>query len=524
MSATTSFKAPGSRPVVLCIMDGWGINPRREGNAVLLAATPNLDRLYARYPTSQLQASGEAVGVMEGQMGDSNIGHLNLGAGRVVYQDLVRISRAIRTRDFYENQAIRAAMRHARDKGTRLHLMGLVSPGGVHSHSAHLYALLELAKDLDLRPDQVFIHAFLDGRDVPPSSARAYLAELEAKCGEFGVGRIATVSGRYYAMDRDKRWDRVEKAYRAMVEGEGLTARSADEAVEVAYGRGETDEFVVPTVLQDADGGPVATIRPDDAVIFFNFRFDRARELTYAFTRDDFAGFPRAPLPGLFFVCLTRYDETVHAPVAFPPQELTNTLGEHLGKLGKRQLRTAETEKYAHVTFFFNGGVEEPSPGEDRKLVPSPRVATYDLQPEMSAYPVADGVVAAVESGTYDLIVVNFANGDMVGHTGVLEAAIKACEAVDACVGRVADAVVRAGGAMLLTADHGNCEQMIDYETGEPWTAHTLNPVPVCLIDEARRAFRLREGILADVAPTLLELMGLPVPGEMTGQSLLVAP
>jgi 2,3-bisphosphoglycerate-independent phosphoglycerate mutase len=502
-------------------MDGWGINPRREGNAVALAATPHLDRLYERYPTSRLWASGEAVGVMAGQMGDSNIGHLNLGAGRIVYQDLVRISRSIRTRDFGQNPVIQAAMRHARDKGTRLHLLGLVSPGGVHSHSSHLYALLEMAKAIGLT--QVFVHCFLDGRDVAPSSAREYVAELEAKCREYGVGRIATVSGRYYAMDRDQRWDRVEQAYRAMVHGEGRTARTADEAVEVAYGRGETDEFVVPTVLQDENGGPVATIQPNDAAIFFNFRFDRARELTYAFVREDFDAFPRVALPGLFFVCLTRYDETVQTPVAFPPQGLANTLGEYLGRLGKRQLRTAETEKYAHVTFFFNGGVEEPNPGEDRKLVPSPRVATYDLQPEMSAYPVADGVVAAVNGGDYDLIVVNFANGDMVGHTGVLAAAVEACEAVDACVGRVAEAVAQVGGELLLTADHGNCEQMIDYETGEPWTAHTLNPVPVCLASEEHRGAKLRSGILADVAPTLLDLMGLPVPPEMTGESLLRA-
>lgn len=502
-------------------MDGWGINPRREGNAVALARTPRLDELYSRYPLSRLEASGEAVGVMDGQMGDSNIGHLNLGAGRIVFQDLVRISRSIRSRDFFANPVIQAAMRHARDKGTRLHLMGLVSPGGVHSHSAHLYALLEMAKEFGLA--EVYLHCFLDGRDVPPSSAHEYLAELEAKCREYGVGRIATVSGRYYAMDRDKRWDRVEKAYRAMVHGEGLPARTSDEAVKVAYGRGETDEFVVPTVLQDQDGGPVATIRPNDAVIFFNFRFDRARELTYAFVREDFDAFPRAELPGLFFVCLTRYDETVQAPVAFPPQELTLTLGDYLGRLGKRQFRTAETEKYAHVTFFFNGGVEEPNPGEERRLVPSPKVATYDLQPEMSSAAVADGVVEAVRSGKYDFVVVNFANGDMVGHTGVLEAAVKACEAVDTAVGRVADAVKAAGGAMLLTADHGNCEQMVDYETGEPWTAHTLNPVPVCLIDESRRTVRLREGILADVAPTLLELMELPVPSEMTGKSLISA-
>lgn len=517
MSPESSLRIP--RPVVLCIMDGWGLNPRREGNAVALASTPNLEELYARYPTSRLLASGEAVGVMEGQMGDSNIGHLNLGAGRIVYQDLVRITRSIRSRDFFANPAIQSAMRHARDKGTRLHLMGLVSPGGVHSHSAHLYALLEEAKELGVA--NVFIHCFLDGRDVLPASAREYIAELEAKCKEYGVGQIATVIGRYFAMDRDKRWDRVEKAYRAMVYGEGAKARTADEAVTVAYGRGETDEFVIPTVLQDADGGPLATIRPNDAVIFFNFRFDRARELTYAFVREEFDGFPRAELPGLCFVCLTRYDETVQAPVAFPPQELRNTLGEYLGRLGKKQLRTAETEKYAHVTFFFNGGEEEPNPGEERKLVPSPRIATYDLQPEMSAPQVAQGVVEAVRNGDYDSIVVNFANGDMVGHTGNLEAAVKACEAVDTAVGKVAAAVRTAGGALLLTADHGNCEQMLDYETGEPWTAHTLNPVPVCLADEEWRGAKLREGILADVAPTVLDLLGLPVPPEMTGRSLL---
>lgn len=521
MSGDSPAAGRKPRPLVLCILDGWGVSSRREGNAVALASTPHLDELYARYPTSQLLASGEAVGVMEGQMGDSNIGHLNLGAGRVVYQDLVRISRSIRTRDFFTNPAIQAAMRHARDKGTRLHLMGLLSPGGVHSHTDHLYALLEMARDMEVR--QVYLHCFLDGRDVPPASAREYLAELEARCRAYGVGRIATLSGRYYAMDRDKRWDRVEKAYRAMVHGEGRVARTSDEAVEVAYGQGETDEFVVPTVLQDENGGPVATIRPNDAAIFFNFRFDRARELTYAFVREDFDAFPRADLPGLFFVCLTRYDETVQAPVAFPPQELRQTLGEYLGGLGKRQLRTAETEKYAHVTFFFNGGSEEPNPGEDRKLVPSPRVATYDLQPEMSAPQVAEGVAGALLGGAYDLIVVNFANGDMVGHTGNLEAAVRACETVDACVGRVVKALRSVGGAMLLTADHGNCEQMIDYETGEPWTAHTLNPVPVCLVDDARRDVRLKEGKLGDVAPTLLEIMGLAVPPEMTGESLIAA-
>lgn len=506
-------------PVALIILDWWGINPRTEGNAVKTARTPNLDRFFANYPSARLESSGEAVGVMEGQMGDSNVGHLNIGAGRIVYQDLVRLNREVREKKFFDNPSIRAAMTHARDKGTALHLMGLLSPGGVHSHSAHLYALLEVAKKLELK--QVYVHAFLDGRDVPPSSAKEYVAGLEGKFKELGIGRLASISGRYYAMDRDKRWDRVEKSYRALVYGEGQKAESGLEAVEASYGKGKTDEFVVPTVIVDAGGQPVGKIEPNDAVIFFNFRFDRARELTWAFVEENFTAFARKPLPGLYFMCMTRYDETIKAPVAYPPQELKNTLGEVLAKNGLRQLRIAETEKYAHVTFFFNGGEETPFPGEERILIPSPKVATYDLKPEMSAYEVTDAVLEKIRQRAVDCIILNYANLDMVGHTGVMEAAVKAVEAVDTCVGKVVDAILAAGGVALLTADHGNVEQMIDYETGEPYTAHTLNPVPVVLVGYPEKV-RLRSGILADVSPTLLEVMGIPQPEEMTGHSLIV--
>lgn len=510
-----------NRPPItaLIILDGWGINPRREGNAVALARTPNLDRLFATCPHARLEASGEAVGVMAGQMGDSNIGHLNLGAGRIVYQDLVRISRAIQTRDFFKNPVILQAMTSARDKGTALHLLGLVSPGGVHSHSEHLYALLRMAKEVGVR--RVFVHAFLDGRDVPPTSAKEYIQELLDKMKEYGLGQVATISGRYYAMDRDNRWDRVEKAYNAIVRGKGLVASSPLEAVEVAYARGETDEFVVPTVVVDEAKRPIGTVRPGDSVVFFNFRYDRARELTRAFIEEGFDRFPVEKLPGLVFVCMTRYDETFQVPVAFPPQEMANVCGEVLSRHGLRQFRVAETEKYAHVTFFFNGGLEEPFPGEERKLIPSPRVATYDLKPEMSAYEVAETAVEAVTSGQYQALIMNFANLDMVGHTGILEAAIKAVEAVDDCVGRVVEAIRRQGGVALVTADHGNAEQMVDYETGEPHTAHTTNPVPVILVD-GPAGVKLRDGILADVAPTLLEVMGIPQPAEMTGRSLLM--
>lgn len=506
-------------PVCLMILDGFGINPRTEGNAVAAAKKPNLDRLFAQYPHAQLEASGEAVGLMAGQMGDSNVGHLNIGAGRIVYQDVARISKAVREGDFQKNKWIRLAMDTARDKGTVLHLMGLVSPGGVHSHSAHLYALLELAKERGVQ--NVRVHAFLDGRDVPPSSAKEYIEELEAKIQELGIGKIASVSGRYYAMDRDKRWDRTEKAYRALVLGEGRTARSALEAVEVAYSGGETDEFVIPTVIVDENGLPVGRIKDDDAVIFFNFRADRARQLTRSFVDEDFDGFERPEHPNVTFVCLTRYDETIKAPYAFPPQDLRNTLGEVVSKHGLKQLRIAETEKYAHVTFFFSGGEEKLFPGEERKLIPSPKVATYDLKPEMSALEIAEEAARLIQSREFDLIVLNFANCDMVGHTGIMEAAIKAVEAVDTGVGKVVEAMQSIGGYVLLTADHGNSEQMIDYETGEPHTAHTTNPVPVLLVSDLE-GVTLRDGILADLAPTVLELLEIEQPEEMTGKSLLI--
>ncbi|HHV94660.1 MAG TPA: 2,3-bisphosphoglycerate-independent phosphoglycerate mutase [Firmicutes bacterium] len=510
--------AKAKHPVCLLILDGFGINERKEGNAVHLARKPHLDAIFAKYPNNRLLASGEAVGLMEGQMGDSNVGHLNIGAGRIVYQDVARISKAVREGEFQKNGWLRKAMIEARDKGTALHLMGLLSPGGVHSHSHHLYALLDMAADFGLK--QVYVHAFLDGRDVPPASAHEYMAELENKLQQVGVGRVATVSGRYYAMDRDRRWDRTEKAYDAMVLGEGRRAGSGSEAVRAAYDQGETDEFVVPTVVVDGDGSPVATINDGDSVIFFNFRADRARQITSALTQDDFSGFQRRKYPRITFVSMTRYDETFTVPYAFPPQDLKNTLGEVVSKAGFRQLRIAETEKYAHVTYFFSGGNEETFPGEDRKLIPSPKVATYDLKPEMSAPEVAAEAVKAINSDVYDLIVLNFANGDMVGHTGVLSAAVKAVETLDQCVDQVVSAMLARGGYVILTADHGNAEQMVDYETGEPHTAHTVNPVPVVLITD-RQDIRARSGILADLAPTVLEFLELEQPPEMTGRSLI---
>lgn len=507
-----------TRPVALIILDGFGLSDDEDGNAIKHAHTPYLDHLFAVYPHARLEASGEAVGVMPGQMGDSNIGHLNLGAGRIVYQDLVRINKSISERDFFSNPVIQGAMRYARDKGTKLHLMGLVSPGGVHSHTDHLYALVQMAADYGLQ--DVFIHAFLDGRDVPPASAGEYLSALKDKIDQIGIGKIATVSGRYYAMDRDKRWDRVEQAYLALTYGKGRMAESAREAVELAYAAGETDEFVIPTVIYQ-DGHPVATIDPDDAVIFFNFRYDRARQLTQAFIGQNFAHFPRKELPGLYYVCMTRYDESIQAPVAFPAVDLTNTLGELLSNAGLRQLRIAETEKYAHVTFFFNGGKEEPYPGEDRVLIPSPQVATYDLQPEMSAPGITERVLTEIETGKYDVIIMNYANLDMVGHTGDFGAAVRAVEIVDSCLAQVVEKIVEIGGAVLITGDHGNAEKMVDALTGQPHTAHTANRVPFICV--SKRQVSLRDGILADVAPTLLEILGLPKPAEMTGRSLITS-
>lgn len=506
-----------AKPVMLLIMDGWGQNPKKEGNAVFLSKTPNLDRLALEYPTASLKASGEAVGIMEGQMGDSNVGHLNLGAGRIVYQDLVRLSKAVDSGEFFKNPEIVRVMDKVGKQGSALHLMGLVSPGGVHSHTKHLYALLELAKKKGLK--KVYIHAFLDGRDVPPASAKEYLLELQEKLSEIGVGAIATISGRYYAMDRDNRWERTQKAYQAITLGAGREADSALEALENSYREDVTDEFVLPTVVIK-DGKPTAVVNNGDGVIFFNFRFDRARQLTRAFVDEDFAGFERERL-AVNFLCMTRYDEKIAAPFAYKPLENKNTLGEWLSKNGKRQLRIAETEKYAHVTFFFNGLEENPFALEDRILVPSPKVATYDMKPEMSAYEVTGKAIDAIESDKYDCIILNFANGDMVGHTGMLLAAIRAVETVDSCVGKIVASVLEKDGTVLITADHGNCEQMVDYFTAEPYTAHTLNEVPVILV--SRQKYKLEKtGVLADVAPTLLELMELEAPAEMTGKSLLL--
>lgn len=508
-------------PVALIILDGFGLSGYPEGDATKAANTPTINWLWENCPHATLKASGEAVGLMEGQMGDSNVGHLNLGAGRIVYQDVALISKAVRDGDFFQNEQLLTAINHAKEQGTKLHLMGLVSPGGVHSHSTHLYALLKMAKDSGLT--DVYVHAFLDGRDVPPSSAKEYLAELEAEMQKIGVGKIATISGRYYAMDRDKRWDRVEKAYLALTAGQGRFSGSSSAAITYAYENGETDEFVIPTVIVDENQQPTAKIENNDAVIYFNFRADRARELTWAFTNDEFDGFAR---PGgkldLCFITMTQYDVTVKAPYAFPPQDLKNTLGEYVSSLNLKQLRIAETEKYAHVTFFFNGGIEQPFPGEDRKLIPSPKVATYDLQPEMSAPEVTEAVVELINEGKYDLIILNYANCDMVGHTGVMEAAVKAVEAVDTGLAKVLEALKQQNGAALVTADHGNAEQMLDPDTKEPHTAHTTNLVPIWLFN-AGEGKQLKSGILADIAPTLLDLMGLEKPQEMTGESLVTS-
>lgn len=507
------------RPVVLVILDGIGLSDSPEGDATKTARTPTMDWLWENCPHATLKASGEAVGLMEGQMGDSNVGHLNLGAGRIVYQYVALISKSIRDGEFFHNEQLLLAVNHAKAHGSKLHLMGLVSPGGVHSHSTHLYALLQLAKAHGL--EQVYVHAFLDGRDVPPSSAKEYLEDLEAEMEKIGVGQVATISGRYYAMDRDKRWDRVEKAYLALTEGTGRLAPSSSAAIDYAYDHGETDEFVIPTVIVDGSHQPRAKIGCKDAVIFFNFRADRARELTWAFINDDFNGFERpSGKLDLCFVTMAQYDAKLKVPFAYPPQNLGNTLGEYLSKLCLQQLRIAETEKYAHVTYFFNGGIEKPYPGEDRKLIPSPKVATYDLKPEMSAPAVTDAVVELINTDKYDLIILNYANGDMVGHTGVMEAAVKAVEAVDTGLGRVLAAIKEKGSLAIVTADHGNAEQMIDPVTNEPHTAHTTNLVPIWLFN-ADPGLKLKEGILADIAPTLLELMGIPQPPEMTGASLI---
>lgn len=499
------------RPVMLIILDGFGLREGTEGNAIASAKTPNLDRLFSSYPNSTLEASGMSVGLPEGQMGNSEVGHLNIGAGRIVYQDLTRITKSIIDGDFIKNPVLLDAILNAKTKNSSLHLMGLLSDGGVHSHNSHLYAILELAKKHDVK--KVFVHAFLDGRDVPPKSALSFIADAEIKMKELG-GEFATISGRYFSMDRDKRWDRVEKAYDAMTSGIGEKAQSARLAVEKAYERGKTDEFVTPTVI----GANGHVISDNDSVIFFNFRSDRAREITRAFIDKDFKEFRRKKNPNTYFVCLTQYDETFNVPVIFPSESMKNILADVLSFHHLKQLRIAETEKYAHVTFFFNGGRETPVKGEERILVPSPGVATYDMQPEMSAFPVTDEAVKAISSGRFDIIILNFANPDMVGHTGVFDAAVRAVEAVDKCIGILFEKVRASGGLLILTADHGNAEQMLD-EKGGIHTAHTCDKVPFLICDPGAK---VKDGILADIAPTILEIWGIEKPVEMTGKSLLV--
>ncbi len=508
------------KPTVLMILDGYGLNDKTEANAVAEAKTPVMDGLMKDYPFVKGYASGLSVGLPDGQMGNSEVGHLNMGAGRIVYQDLTKITKMIQDGDFFKNPELLKACKNAKDNDSALHLYGLLSDGGVHSHNTHLYGLLKLAKQEGL--EKVYVHCFLDGRDTPPASGKGYVEELEEQMKEIGIGKVATVMGRYYVMDRDNRWDRVELAYKAMVKGEGLAADSAVDAVANSYADDKTDEFVLPAVVME-NGAPVATIKDGDSIIFFNFRPDRAREITRTFCADEFDGFDRGERVKTTYVCFTEYDVTIpNKSIAFPKTEITNTFGEFLAAKGLKQARIAETEKYAHVTFFFNGGVEEPNEGEERILVKSPKVATYDLQPEMSAFTVCDKLCDAIRSDKYDVIIINFANPDMVGHTGVEAAAIKAVEAVDACVGRAVEAIKEVDGQMFICADHGNAEQLLDYETKAPFTAHTTNPVPFILVN-ADPKYKLREnGVLADIAPTLIELMGLEKPEEMTGTSLLV--
>lgn len=500
------------RPVLLCIMDGFGKNESTYGNAIAAAKKPNLDKIVSENPMTFIGASGLDVGLPDGQMGNSEVGHTNIGAGRVVYQELTRITKSIQDGDFFTNEALVGAMENCKKNSSALHLMGLMSDGGVHSHNTHLYGIMELAKRSGV--DKVYIHCFMDGRDVPPTSGKDYLAELYKKCDEIGVGEIATVMGRYYAMDRDNRWERVVKAYKAMTDGEGVKFDCACKMMEESYANDVTDEFIVPAVSEKA-----VPVKDNDSIVFFNFRPDRAREITRAFVDPAFSGFEREQLKGLYYVCMTQYDATMpNVHVAFKPESLENTFGEYISDKGLKQLRIAETEKYAHVTFFFNGGVEKQYPGEDRILVKSPAVATYDLQPEMSAYEVTDKLLAAIDSDKYDAIILNYANCDMVGHTGVFDAAVKAVEAVDTCVGKIVDAVAAKGGVTLITADHGNADKMYEAD-GSPFTAHTTNPVPFIVVGYP---CELREGgRLCDIAPTMLKIMGLEQPKEMTGVSII---
>lgn len=510
-----------SRPLTLVILDGWGEKGSCEKNAIAQADPQVFKALKRDYPSTVLEASALEVGLPQGQMGNSEVGHLNIGSGRTVYQEITRISREIHEGTFFENRELRKAMEYALNHNGALHLMGLVSDGGVHSHLDHIVALLEMAQRQGLT--RVYLHAFLDGRDVPPISALTYIESLEDTMNKLGTGKIATVMGRYYAMDRDKRWERSQRAFEAMVAGTGKQAKSAREAVENSYQEETTDEFMEPAVVVDDHGDPVGLVKDGDGIIFFNFRADRARQITRAFVDRDFKGFERVRHPEVYYVCFTQYDVNIKAPVAFMPQNLHNTLGEYLSKQGFRQLRIAETEKYAHVTFFFNGGVEKPNLNEDRVLIPSPQVATYDLQPEMSAFKVTERVIQEIEKGIYDVVIINYANPDMIGHTGNMDAAIAAIKVVDQCLGEVVRTVQKAGGVTIVTSDHGNAETMTDEETGQPHTAHTTNLVPFILVGEAYRGKRLRErGSLRDIAPTMLNILNLPIPKEMTGVNLIV--
>ena len=507
-----------TKPIMLMILDGFGINEKSDGNAVKQANTPNIDKLMKKYPTTKIYTSGLKVGLPDGQMGNSEVGHTNIGAGRIVYQELTKITKSIEDGDFFAIPEFIEAIENCKKYNSKLHILGLVSDGGVHSHIRHLYGLLEMAKRRDF--ENVYVHCFLDGRDTPPASAEGYITDLEEKMKEKGIGKIASISGRYYAMDRDKRWERVKKCYDALVKGEGNKSASATIAIENSYQKEVFDEFVEPTVICNGDT-PIATIGEHDSVIFFNFRPDRAREITRAIVDPKFDGFETKKME-TYFVCFTNYDETLpNVKIAFKKEPLVNTFGEVVSKNGLKQLRIAETEKYAHVTFFFNGGEEKQYPGEDRILVPSPKVATYDLQPEMSAREVTEKVVEAINSDKYNAIILNYANPDMVGHTGSLPAAIKAVETIDECVGKVVEAMLAHDGTMLITADHGNCEQMIDYKTGDPHTAHTTNPVPLILVTK-NEDLKIKEGKLADLAPTMLDILGIEKPEEMTGESILV--
>lgn len=506
------------RPVMLMILDGFGITDKVDGNAVMAARKPNYDRYKSKYSYTELSASGLDVGLPRGQMGNSEVGHLNIGAGRIVYQELTRITKQIEDGDFYNNEALNYAFERAIQNSSSVHLLGLLSDGGVHSHIDHVKALFKLAKKKGV--SKVYLHAFMDGRDTPPTSGREYLEEIEEYIKEIETGKVATISGRYYAMDRDNRWERIQLAYDAIVKGIGEICEGSIKAIENSYNDNKTDEFVLPVVLTD-QGKPVATIKDNDSVIFFNFRPDRAREMTRAINDNEFNGFERERLT-LNFVTMTQYDKTIeNVKIAYYPQSYENTLGEYLSTLGKKQLRMAETEKYAHVTFFFNGGVEAPNVGEDRVMIQSPKVATYDLKPEMSAYELTEELLNRIDRDLYDLIIVNYANPDMVGHTGVFDAAVKAVETVDECMGKVVDRVLAKGGTVFVTADHGNAEQMIDYSTGKPMTAHTSDPVPFLHLSNTTAGLR-EGGRLSDIAPTLLEEMGIEIPKEMTGASLIV--